>query len=263
MFTPPKLTLNILFCDDDAAFAARLSQALARKLALRFNLGSEEITYSILSSLDDVCRLTADTKQLKMYDMVFCDLGWAGLTLAGVQLLHDMQLAHPEIHTVLYTAQDENTAVSQALSWQLDFIDHVVKIDGTAHFEKMLDLIHSCFQNNSHDPKIKSGLPYSDKKLDELIRNQHQFPRVSDSTLLALDKIRFFSFIKKNYGGFPQMAEARRLDLNNIYRANRRFKHSYCVVFQYATIKEIVGVVDENESVKLIAKLLAQISKKC
>jgi CheY-like chemotaxis protein len=240
--------IRILFCDDDATFAQTLTESLSHKLALRHSLGADLVEFVTKTNLHELEGLIRDAASLKKIDLVFCDLGWAGLTLKGVQILHDMQLTHPLLYTVLYTAQDENTAVSQALNWQLDFIDAVVRIDGAGHFEAMLKIIY--------DQIRKRPTPYTDEKFRELVENHRLFPRVGDGALLALNKVRYFTFIKEKYSGFPQMARERGLDLNNIYRANRRFKQSEFVVFQNATVREIVGIADERESAAIIQKLI-------
>lgn len=105
-------------------------------------------------------------------------------------------------------------------------------------------------KSNPVDQKVKV---YTD-----LVVNLSQFPRTENHDLLALDKTKFIEFIKTKYGGFPQMAEERGLDLNNIYRVNRKFKNMPFIVFKYETIMEIIGTYDKSEVQHQTGELLAQ-----
>ncbi|MBI2341090.1 MAG: hypothetical protein HYU99_12105, partial [Deltaproteobacteria bacterium] len=167
---------------------------------------------------------------------------------------------HPKIHTVLFTAQDEDAIISQALKWQLDFIDTVIKIDGNDYFNEMLDVIRNQFQRKAAEADSAlfpiNHVKFKGQYLNQLIKSVEQFPRLEPSALLPLNKASYIEFIKKKYGSFPQMAEERGLDLNNIYRVNRRFKGAPFVVFQYDTIQEIVGIYNKAESDRIIGELL-------
>lgn len=254
-------TLNILFCDDNTQFAFNQVETLSRKLKTKYGISPPSLFIETITHLKGIHDLIDNPASLQKYDLIFCDLGWSDLTLNGIQLLHDIQMAHPKIYTVLYTAQDEDAIISQALKWQLDFIDVVIKIDGNDYFNEMLDVIRSRFQRKvdemtsgvSDGKRVKLG----DHYLNRLIETRQQFPRLDKSDLVALEKSSYIEFVKKKYGGFPQMASQRGLDLNNIYRVNRRFKGASFVVFQYDTIQEIVGIYDKEESDRIIATLLA------
>src|SRR3989338_7997914 len=95
------------------------------------------------------------------------------------------------------------------------------------------------------------------QKLQQLLDSLERFPRLSPHDLLPLSKTAYIEFIKKVYGGFPQMAEVAGLDLNNIYRVNRRFKSSPFVVFKYDTIQIILGVLDPANRENQLRELLS------
>lgn len=396
--------LNVLFCDDDSQFAANQVESLLRKLKTRYGIEPSHVSITVLTNLKTVKDFAVNTEKLKEFDVIFCDLGWSDLTLEGIQILHDIQMAHPSIYAVLYTAQDEDSIIGQALQWKLDFVDQIIKVDGENYFEKMLQTIRKrfhkkrmdvawtnntnkikeiltkffniCEQQNSAfeqmkklcDEKITDSFCFKDifpectqlaflgekfssdqfqtkkkfieKILDELTTSQiendieifgmrhfteekdrteflirvrskiekikeellnlvqidstgktaldllisqagikinvkpdaknqnlqrylsliekiKRFPRIEPPDLLALDKALYINFVKGKYGGFPQMAKERNLDLNNIYRVNRRFKRSPFVVFQYDTVKEIIGSYDPKQSESCIKNLLA------
>ena len=221
------------------------------------------VSIETITHLKAIHDLIADPPALARYDLIFCDLGWSDLTLNGIQLLHDVQMANPRIYTVLYTAQDEDAIISQALKWQLDFIDTIIKIDGNDYFNEMLDVIRNQFRQKmieiagaGDEVSSATTVKLGDRYLSRLFETSEQFPRLEKSDLLALKKSSYIEFIKSKYGGFPQMAKERGLDLNNIYRVNRRFKGAPFVVFQYDTIQEIVGIYDKAESDRTIAKML-------
>lgn len=322
--------LNILFCDDNTQFAFNQVETICRKLKTKYGVGSASVSVETITHLKPIHDLIANPPILEKYDLIFCDLGWSDLTLNGIQLLHDIQMANPRIYTVLYTAQDEDAIISQALKWQLDFIDTVIKIDGNDYFNEMLEVIRNRFRRKVVEivggaevemirkrlamylnPKLPDKIPddkpviagydfydlfpgchqlitgrdklpagqaekirkqieelidelssastvkLGDRYLSRLIEVLDQFPRVENSDLLAIKKSSYIEFIKKKYGGFPQMAKERGLDLNNIYRVNRRFKGAPFVVFQYDTIREIVGIYDKADSDRTIAEMLA------
>lgn len=325
--------LNILFCDDNTQFAFNQVETICRKLKTKYGMGNPSVSIEAITHLKAIHDLIADPPVLAKYDLIFCDLGWSDLTLNGIQLLHDVQMANPRIYTVLYTAQDEDQVISQALKWQLDFIDTVIKIDGNDYFKEMIDVIRHQFRRkvveivgageiemirkrlamylspkgpkgpdkDSDDQSVIEGhdfydlfpecrqlttcrgklsaeqmekikktvrewmdeistvttIKLSDGYLSRLMEVLGQFPRIERADLLALKKSSYIEFIKTKYGGFPQMARERGLDLNNIYRVNRRFKGAPFVVFQYDTIQEIVGIYDKNESDRAIGGLLA------
>lgn len=93
--------------------------------------------------------------------------------------------------------------------------------------------------------------------LEELIKNRQRFPNLSPHDLLALKKAAYIEYVLKTYGGFPQMAEERGLDLNHIYRVNRKFKQSPFVVFRYDTVQEMVGLYEEKKRNDVILTILA------
>lgn len=97
----------------------------------------------------------------------------------------------------------------------------------------------------------------ANKRYLELINNFERFSRLELHEVLGLSKPKYFEFIKKTYGGFPEMAKARFLDLNNIYRVNRRFKNSEIIVFQFETILEIIGAKNAEDAHKTLRPLLA------
>lgn len=403
--------INILVLDDDNQFAQTQTENLQRKLKTRF--GFEESTYFV----DKITQLNQIPKKFSgtTWDIVFCDLGWGDLNLEGIQILNDMKMSKPSVYAVLYTAQDpDDETISQALQWQLNFVDHIIKVDGQTYFEDMLQTVMEVFENkrqqiltkidpqdltvklekfvdlaaknqakelsalietpikdgyqlkhlfpecfflhthadnltpeqkdqalirivdimdgldsmpqehnisiqglrllpqesrsmfsdqvmqelknvqkiiqpllaikknqelaadiqfSSHDVRFKlksNPIDQKKKKYSELIVNLKRYPRIENHDLLALDKERFIEFIKDKYGGFPQMAEARGLDLNNIYRVNRKFKNLPFIVFKHETIMEIIGIYEPNElknsltsllaSKKLIHKIMAKVS---
>lgn len=94
------------------------------------------------------------------------------------------------------------------------------------------------------------------KKYAELIAAVEQFPRVAPHDLVPLAKSAYIAFIRARYGGFPQMAAARGLDLNHLYRVNRRFQNAPFVVFKWETIQEIIGSYDAAESLAQVRPLL-------
>lgn len=96
------------------------------------------------------------------------------------------------------------------------------------------------------------------KKYEALLQNYKRFPRLEQHDLLALSKAKYVEFIKNTYGGFPEMAKARFLDLNNIYRVNRKFKNQDFIVFQFETVLEIMGSSNQDESYTNIKNLLAK-----
>lgn len=395
---------QVLFCDDNTQFAYDQVEALSRKLKVLCGMDAECIRITPMTSLATIQDMLKEGGDISRYNLVFCDLGWSHLTLKGVQLLHDIQMRDPRIHTVLFTAQSEDAVIQQALQWQFDFIDQIIRVDGHSYFEEMvqvilreyrkkvmrfvtscgasqeacrrlemflrakcgdgphwdeissqcrdvnpggyafLDLFPECRQMLLHRGKLSAEkfrkkkeyleelidrlsseenpsamtllgshlLPADQRKsfreralvklesvkkemnslfemdlppdiaLDvtfsrsfvqvklksdpaaqtikrhlELVEKIERFPQIEWSDLVALNKASYFAFIKNKYGGFPQMAKETGLDLNNIYRVNRRFKGSPIVVFQFSTIKEIVGIYDEMMSVKTIQELLA------
>ncbi len=257
--------LTVLFCDDDSQFASQQIESLERKLKIRFSLDVDAVEIIAITNLKKLQTLKDNITELQKYDMIFCDLGWSDLTLAGVQLLHDIQMAHPKIYTILYTAQDESDVIKQALSWQFDFIDEIIQIDGSSYFEKMLSSIHKRHQkkssNNLPSENVKQDLQKDQEHIKKryltIWHNIQKFPRVEPTDLLALDKSLYLNFIKSKYGGFPQMAKERALNLNNIYRVNRRFRRSALVVFQCNTIQEIIGTLNREENEATLKKLLA------
>lgn len=103
----------------------------------------------------------------------------------------------------------------------------------------------------------KDPLTQRQERCQELLNNLKRFPRLEGHDLIPLNKASYIEFVKKRYGGFPQMAQARGLDLNNIYRANRRFKHAPFVVFKYETIQEILGLYDSHEREQRLGTLVA------
>lgn len=316
--------LKILFCDDDNSFAQTQVKNLQRKLKIRHGIDSKQCFIKSFTQLKKLREMSRSEKESSQWDLIFCDLGWGDLTLEGIQILNDMQMSHPRIFSVLYTAQDEDEIIKQAMEWQLHFVDVIIRIDGPDYFEKMLHLIYekwkqkqnreslvadvqsekniSFFGERVLSQKFNEGnlnalkddlltlqeklsknffakepvalecliseshielkwredpLALKQKRYDDLIAILQRFPQIEGHELVALDKPAYIQFIKKKYGGFPQMASARGLDLNNIYRVNRRFKNAPFIVFKFETIQEILGVYDQNESQKLIQNLLA------
>lgn len=239
--------LKILFCDDDAQFATASVVELLKRLSQTCEPG----TYSIqpLSNLNQLRKIAKDSA--KQWDIVFCDLGWGDLLLEGIQVLHDIQMANPDSHTVLYTAQDANDLVDQALEWKLHFIDQVFRVD-TTHFYKNLAGVIEGFLSNQ-DAQLAAQ---QRKKTTELMDAVERFPNLGPHDLIPLSKSAYITFINEQYGGFPKMAIERGLDLNHIYRVNRRFKNSPYVVFKWETVQEIVGTKDVNERIAQIKPLL-------
>lgn len=389
--------LHIVLCDDDSQFAQNQIKELDRKIKTRFMYTDEAVTISSLSQVDQI----KEKSKQENWDVIFCDLGWGDLTLEGIQILNTVKIEKPQVYTVLYTAQDENDAISQALQWQLDFIDQVIRIEDKDYFSKMLSAVHAVFNQKRDallklvddekvvgileqfvdsssdvdsaqlmklsDSEIYNGYKVKDlfpechflahhgkevnqktydevveyideiierltvgeqqipvhfkglrlldsesrsqfvqkmlpvlqdlqsqlpplltvdgeekfaadisvshrdiclkmkknpvaqdmKKYNELIMNLKRYPRVEAHDLLPLNKTKFIEFIKETYGGFPQMADARGLDLNNIYRVNRRFKHLPVIVFKNETIQEIVGERDVDRQRTIVTGLLS------
>ncbi len=388
----PSAILNVIFCDDNNQFVSDQVESILHKMQVRYGMGASCLHIIPITNINEIQNLISNPQKLATFDMVFCDLGWSELTLKGVQILHDIKMAHPGIYAVLYTAQDEDAIISQALGWQFDFVDCMIKIEGKDYFEEMIAALHEQFvkkivslipadtvgavcellvedetrlaehcrslrigENLFRDlfPQCAQLVEYKNKLsaskakdiyrsiqdlIDRLVESQSRssdiiitgqnhlestkghreklhahlatlkkemtflfelndaadiaadislskagmqikfkpdpkahlvkryldllekienFPKIEDADLLALNKFVYIEFIKKKYGGFPQMAEARSLDLNNIYRVNRRFKQSPFVVFQCFTVREIVGVYDRAESDQIIKNLLA------
>lgn len=56
------------------------------------------------------------------------------------------------------------------------------------------------------------------------------------------------------------MAKARGLDLNNVYRINRRFKNSPFVVLKYDTIQEVTGIQEPDKRTECIKKMLCPLA---
>jgi len=396
--------LNVLFCDDDNQFAQTQSANLSHKLLARFGIEEKACRIHPVTHLNQIRKIATTAEESEKWDVIFCDLGWGSLTLEGIQILNDIQLNNPRILTVLYTAQDENETITQALEWKLNFVDQIIRIDGTdyfkemlgslerkfsdkrrcllaqsekegvcrklekflnylddydvASFEELLKVNDSKFMNdmlfkyvfpecnlitllnksirteqlryirnslnqlvNEYDQfslnqivsikgmrtlpkeardefsaKVSSLLdemrqkllpllkgqgdeqlaadinmtsrsvelilkanPVSQKmkRYEELIKSLGQFPKIEDHDLLPLSKFAYIEFVKEKYSGFPQMAEARGLDLNNIYRVNRKFKNSSFIVFKFDTIKEIIGIYEKDSQEETIKKLLA------
>lgn len=310
--------LNILFCDDDDQFAKTQAESLQRKLELRYEITKESCRIEPLSNLERLLKISTGPDAIA-WDCIFCDLGWGNLTLEGIQILNNFQLSHPRIFTVLYTAQNEDEIIGQALRWKLDFIDRIIKIDGAGYFEEMLQIIQervdqmdavhassnvtlrglrllprerrATFSQSAGDrlQELQSKLlelladggkdlaaeiaiakgavtitlkpdPQTQKTtlLRELSENRRRFPNLEPHALLGLDKALYIEFVVKTYGGFPQMAEKRGLDLNHIYRVNRKFKQDSFIIFRLDTIQEIVGLRDPAASHSVIQKLLVK-----
>ena len=307
--------LHILLCDDNVAFVKRLAADVRRKLAEEMEMNQTMCCIESISRLSALKKLSQNPDEALRWDAIFCDLGWGDLTLEGIQVLHDFQLSHPNIFTVLYTAQDENESVEQALEWKLHFVDRVLRVGEADFLEKRVHTIveqwdrkesaravpitgtrllpaemrkmfseqtlpelkrlrHKIsllFQKSRHKG-LTAAIDLSSKemklqlkadpdlqkqqRLMELIQNVQRFPKVETHDLIPLSKPAYIEFVQKKYGGFPQMAAERGLDLNNIYRVNRRFKNTPFVVFKYETIQEIIGIYDPEEKEKQITQLL-------
>lgn len=398
-----KPVLKILFCDDDSQFILTQMDDLTHKLVQNYGVSPDAIQITPASTLTEI---EAHLKNSSIeYDLIFCDLGWSNRTLEGIQILNRFQINFPGIETVLYTAQDETDAIAQALSWEVDFIDHIIRIQDLSYFNSMqaiiwtrflkkresiltqikdteniiksiriclehipiqgtdelsllqqianqniatdylfkylfpevqliingktrlsvkkqqairatlneilelLDNIESTTINfsglrilpsekrtqfidqsaqklseiaqllrqtmidfglNHHDCEVhispsntefhlkESAKLKTNKRIAELIEKQRDFPKINEHDLLALNKELYIRWVKEKYGGFPQLAKERRLDLNNIYRVNRRFKNKPFVVFKFETIREILGCYDTMELESTLRQLLAQ-----
>lgn len=392
-----KPLLNVLFCDDDNHFAVTQSKSLQHKLETRHGITPAACHIQTLSSLDRLLQISGSKESLE-WDCIFCDLGWSNLTLEGIQILNNIQLSHPQIFTVLYTAQNEDEIISQALRWKLDFIDRILKIEDSGYFDAMLQILKERFENKrskilaqtpkaplmalleelkkivtvssqeqvlrqlknwlqahtledypfpvlfpKHFTHIASGnslemlkgwvetmmdevdaiqsapnvtlrglrlLPKESrtafsqtvgKRLQELqlelislVENNHkdlsadiciakgtiemklrldpqtqqsslfqeltenlrQFPNIAPHALLGLEKASYIEYVLKTYGGFPAMAEERSLDLNHIYRVNRKFKQVPFIVFRFDTIQEIIGIYEAEARNAILQTLL-------
>ena len=130
--------LNVLFCDDDNQFAQTQSANLSHKLLARFGIEEKACRIHPVTHLNQIRKIATTAEESEKWDVIFCDLGWGSLTLEGIQILNDIQLNNPRILTVLYTAQDENETITQALEWKLNFVDQIIRIDGTDYFKEML-----------------------------------------------------------------------------------------------------------------------------
>ena len=254
---------HLLICDDDASFARGQAADLRKKLATVLGEGAGLCRIETLSKLAILRRLSQNPREASQWDMVCCDLGWGDLTLEGIQVLHDFQLSHPSVFTVLYTAQSENESVGQALEWKLHFVDRVLRVSDRNFFEQLLSLVLEHLQQKRSTPatlgREKSKLKpdqLRQQRMTELMTNLQRFPRLEAHDLLALAKPAYIRFVQEKFGGFPQLAKTTGLDLNNIYRVNRRFKNSPFVVFKYDTIQILFGLFDVQEREKEIARLL-------
>lgn len=310
---------HILFGDDDRQFLTSTVTHLQRQLTTRI----PDIDWHItpVSSLAALRKIVTTPQEAQHWQMFFCDLGWGDLNLEGIQILHDMQMNHPHVVTVLYTAQDANQAVDQALEWQFQFIDHVLRVDDSSTFrDEVLRVIQEHLMVDDlqfagevgftathlvpkpQQPAIIDRIAREMRRLQrnlyaalagtteslafelqvapnqlqvrfrpdpgaeqnqriaELIDNTSAFPRVAPHDLLPLMKARYIQFIKDTYGGFPAMAKARGVDLNNIYRVNRRFKNAPFVVFKFETIQEIIGIYETEPRIATIQSLLCPAS---
>ena len=96
----------------------------------------------------------------------------------------------------------------------------------------------------------------SQERIKLLQQKSHDFPRVESHDLLPISKEAYFEFVKEKYGGFPQMAKERGLDLNHIYRVNRKFKNEEYIVYKYDTIREIIGLNDIEACNKVVKGML-------
>ena len=253
----------VLICDDDASFARGQASDLKKRLAAWLGEESHLCRIETLSQLAVLRRLSKNPREAIQWDMVCCDLGWGDLTLEGIQVLHDFQLSHPSVFTVLYTAQSENESVGQALEWKLHFVDRVLRVSDRNFFEQLLSLVLEHLQQKRSTPatlgREKSKLKpdqLRQQRMTELMTNLQRFPRLEAHDLLALAKPAYIRFVQEKFGGFPQLAKTTGLDLNNIYRVNRRFKNSPFVVFKYDTIQILFGLFDVQEREKEIARLL-------
>ncbi|OVE81738.1 hypothetical protein BVY03_02820 [bacterium K02(2017)] len=134
--------LNILFLDDDNAFAKTQSENLERRLKNRYGLDKSIFNLETITTLESI----EDKFKSAKWDIVICDLGWGDLNLEGIQILNNMKMEQPQAFAVLYTAQDPNDdTVSQALQWKLNFIDDIILVEGQDYFEKMMTDIMEVF----------------------------------------------------------------------------------------------------------------------
>lgn len=309
--------LRILVADDDPQFANSLAQTLTKRLASAEDAESTPCDITVIANLARLREIAGQPNRPAQWDVIICDLGWGDLTLEGIQILHDIQMNHPRIGTILYTAQDPTTIAGQALEWKLHFIDQVVRVDQANFIGKLTRTIAAHRRRADHDGEeqivfhgahllppplrgrmmercmpilrqlqraLTDGLANSAatdlaaeirctaddiqlafkpgdrthqrQRHQVLLEALHRFPRTAPHDLLPLAKVAFIEFIKERYGGFPQMAKERGLDLNNIYRVNRRFRNAPFLVFKYETIQEIVGIYDETERTTQIRALL-------
>lgn len=313
-----KSFLNILFCDDDSQFARTQVADLNHQLTIKHGILPTTCILQPMTNLAALRKLAKDPAQALQWDACFCDLGWGDFSMEGIQILHDIQMNNPHIYTVLFTAQDENEFIGQALEWKFHFIDKVLKVGDKQFFNKtaqtILDLFYAKDEGSlgkdiqlsgarmlpattrdlfltkaaqelkqlqtfftgllkvdknqklaldisissegmqmklKQDPSSKRPIIYQ-----ELLDKLERFPEIEANDLLALSKAAYIEFVQKKYGGFPQMALERGLDLNNIYRVNRRFKNAPFIVFKYETIQEIVASYNTGESSEEIRKLL-------
>ena len=300
--------IQILLCDDDSSFASQVAPRLEREVnnhkAISGNANVEITTCTLYGQISEISKASAKAQN---YDIILCDLGWGDHNLAGIQILNDFQLSNPEIFAVLYTAQDEDDIIAQTLEWKLNFIDRIIKVDGSEYFFEMLESIVEVVQTrlgkadkqtpikgkrlisetdletfeNSILPDIKSlhgklmplidsamsknvdlqvtfsqnklGLQFKASRADQqeqrylkLTETLSKFPRLEAHDLVALSKKMYLEFVKKTYGSFPGLADERGLDLNNIYRVNRRFKNLPIIVFRFDTVQEMIGKKDSS-----------------
>lgn len=247
-------TLHILFCDDDAQFASESVAELLKRLSQNPDFMPGSYAIQPISNLHQLRQMVSDAEAAKRWDIICCDLGWGDLILEGIQILHDIQMKHPKIHTLLYTAQDANDLVDQALEWKLHFIDHVMRVDKASFYKDVAAIIGGFLNEQGEQAHFQRQ-----KKSSKLVDAVNRYPDLSPHDLIPLLKSAYITFIQETYGGFPQMAIARGLDLNHVYRVNRRFKNSPYVVFKWETVQEIVGTKEINERIAQIKSLLCTV----
>ncbi|MBF0103762.1 MAG: hypothetical protein HQM16_00415 [Deltaproteobacteria bacterium] len=183
---------------------------------------------------------------------------WRGKVLNIIdQLDHQTHEHDVSIRGTRLLPKNQRVAVIKDLSRELHDIQKRIQPLLNEQAESLAAEI--CVSQYELSIKIKENpIDQRLKKYNDLILNKKRFPRVEGHDLLALDKTSFIEFIKSTYGGFPQMAERRGLDLNNIYRVNRKFKNLPFIVFKYETIAEIIGIHNPDALNEKIARLLSQ-----
>ncbi|MDO8493836.1 MAG: hypothetical protein Q7S68_00665, partial [Deltaproteobacteria bacterium] len=158
-----KPLLNILFCDDDNQFASSQVADLNERLA-KEGITKETCVIQSLSNLNTLRKMATTPKEALQWDAIFCDLGWGDLTLEGIQILHDIQMTNPHIYTLLFTAQDENEFIGQALEWKFHFIDKVLKVGDKQFFNKMVKTILDLFYEKD-EGSIESDIHLSGSRI--------------------------------------------------------------------------------------------------